>query len=172
MARPSYKGRIASIYFRSSEELRQFAGEAKAAGCPLSTYILEMVAKAREAAHSRPHEIISKDLEDMKQELRIVRKENREKELLLEHYETELFKLRNQTFSQVDAHHTGKEYETRLVSMLQEGKTLSSYKILQELGVDPNDSDAVRLISNQLEELRKFGLVKETAAGWRWMVKR
>ena len=82
-------------------------------------------------------------------------------------YETELFKLRNQTFSQVDAHHTGKEYETRLVSMLQEGKTLSSYKILQELGVDPNDSDAVRLISNQLEELRRFGLVKETANGWR-----
>ncbi len=56
-----------------------------------------------------------------------------------------------------------------MVSMLQEGKTLSSYKILQELGVDLNDSDAVRLISNQLEELRRFGLVKETAAGWRWI---
>ena len=171
MTRPTYRGRIASIYFRSSEELQQFALEAKAAGCPLSTYILEMVAKAREAAHSRPHEIISKDLEDMKQELRIVRKENREKELLLEHYETELFKLRNQQFAQVDIPGQG-EYETRLVPMLQEGKTLSSYKILQGLGVDPNDSDAVRLISNQLEELRKFGLVKETASGWRWMVKR
>jgi len=167
MARGRYRGRIASIYFRSSEELQQFAEEAKAAGCPLSTYILEMVTKAREAAHARPQEI-SKDLEDMKRELRAARKENREKELLLEHYETELFKLRNQMFAQPEAS-DHRKYETHLIAMLQEGRTLSSYKILQDLGVDPNDSDAVRLISSQLEELRKFGLVKENANGWRWL---
>lgn len=43
---------------------------------------------------------------------------------------------------------------------------------LSTLAEEGYDSDAVRLISNQLEELRRFGLVKETASGWRWMVKR
>ena len=40
---------------------------------------------------------------------------------------------------------------------------------LSMLAEEGYDSDAVRLISNQLEELRRFGLVKETAAGWRWI---
>ena len=38
---------------------------------------------------------------------------------------------------------------------------------LSMLAEEGYDSDAVRLISNQLEELRRFGLVKETANGWR-----
>ncbi len=40
---------------------------------------------------------------------------------------------------------------------------------LSMLAEEGYDSDAVRLISNQLEELRRFGLVKETANGFRWI---
>ena len=40
---------------------------------------------------------------------------------------------------------------------------------LSMLAEEGYDSDAVRLISNQLEELRRFGLVRETANGFRWI---
>ena len=60
-------------------------------------------------------------------------------------------------------------YDTRLVGMLRQGKTIDSYRILISLGIDPGDSDAVKMVKNQLEELRRFNLVKETPAGWRWI---
>jgi hypothetical protein len=40
---------------------------------------------------------------------------------------------------------------------------------LKELGVDPGETEAVKLVNNQLESLQRFGLVKETAQGWRWI---
>jgi hypothetical protein len=52
---------------------------------------------------------------------------------------------------------------------LRRGKALEGYSILKELGIDPTDTQAVKLIDNQLESLRRFGLVEETANGWRWI---
>jgi hypothetical protein len=40
---------------------------------------------------------------------------------------------------------------------------------LKELGIDPGETEAVKLINNQLESLRRFGLVEETANGWWWI---
>ena len=166
MPRSKYAGRMATLYFRSEEELKVFAEAAQASGCSLSTYILETVGKAQAEAASKPPADLSRDVEDMKTEIRTLRKESREKELLLEHYETELFKLRNQAFS-VAGSEGKRTYD--VIPILKRGQTVSSYKLLQELGVDPEDAEAVRLISNQLEELRRFGLLKETANGWRWL---
>jgi hypothetical protein len=40
---------------------------------------------------------------------------------------------------------------------------------LKELGIDPGETEAVKLVNNQLESLQRFGLVKETNQGWRWI---
>jgi len=52
---------------------------------------------------------------------------------------------------------------------LRRGKALEGYSILKELGIDPADTEAVKLVNNQLDSLRRFGLVEETASGWRWI---
>jgi hypothetical protein len=52
---------------------------------------------------------------------------------------------------------------------LQRGKALEGYAILKELGVDPSETEVVKLVNNQLESLQRFGLVQETAQGWRWI---
>jgi len=41
--------------------------------------------------------------------------------------------------------------------------------LLSELGVDPKDSDLVKGLSTQLEELEEYGLVKPVGKGWRWI---
>jgi len=40
---------------------------------------------------------------------------------------------------------------------------------LKELAIDPSKTEAVKLVNNQLESLRCFGLVEETTTGWRWL---
>jgi hypothetical protein len=40
---------------------------------------------------------------------------------------------------------------------------------LKELAINPSETEAVKLVNNQLESLRRFSLVEETANGWRWL---
>lgn len=163
-----YAKRSATIYFRSEGELREWAEDAKSLGCSLSNYVLEMVQKSRSVLASNPRADLSRELEEEKRENVILRKDNRDKELLLSHYEKENFKLRNRIFQEIDQDGIG-EYDSRLVEILHQGKTVDSYKLLDAMGIDPKDSEAVKLVGNQLEELRRFGLVKETASGFRWV---
>ena len=141
---------------------------AGASDCSLSKYIFEMVSKSQAASKSPSQPNISKDLEELRKENRMLKKDNQEKILLLEHYETELFKARNKAYLDIDSDES-RAYDTRLVEMLRQGKTIDSYRILIDLGIDPGDSEAVKMVKNQLEELRRFNLVKETPAGWRWI---
>ena len=60
-----------------------------------------------------------------------------------------------------------------MTSILKRGKTLDGYSILNELAIDPGEIEAVKLVNNQLESLRRFGLVEETAIILhRWIVAR
>jgi hypothetical protein len=168
MPRSRYADRIATIYFPGPEERKEWAKDAKDAGYSLSQYILEMVSLSRNAQKSQPTYFSSKDIEEVRKENRMLKRDNQEKALLLEHYETELFKARNKAYLAVDSDEA-QDYDARLVELLRKGKTVDSYRILTGLSIDPRDSDATKIVKNQLEELRSFGLVKETPAGWRWI---
>jgi hypothetical protein len=86
----------------------------------------------------------------------------------VEHSQAEIYKLRFSGFAQLDSD-KAHEYDAELVSLLKKGRVLDPQEILSNLGIDPRDGQAVKLVSNQLEELRRFGLVRETHNGWRWV---
>jgi hypothetical protein len=46
---------------------------------------------------------------------------------------------------------------------------MDSYKILEALGIDLKDSELVKAISRQLEDLEAYGIIASTPKGWRWM---
>jgi hypothetical protein len=62
-----------------------------------------------------------------------------------------------------------RRHDQELINVLKRGKALEGYTILKELSIDPGETEAVKLVNNQLESLRRFGLVEETANGWRWI---
>jgi hypothetical protein len=61
-----------------------------------------------------------------------------------------------------------RRHDEELIKILRRGKSLEGHSILKELGIEPDDTEAVKLVYNQLDSLRRFGLVEETANGWRW----
>jgi hypothetical protein len=99
---------------------------------------------------------------------RQLEQENSLQKANLEIMQAEVYKQRFADFEQVDAlgMHS---YDRALVDMLKRGKVLDFQEILGGLGIDPRDSQAVKLVSNQLEELKRFGLIRESAHGWRWL---
>lgn len=62
-----------------------------------------------------------------------------------------------------------RQYSRELVDLLMTRGSLDSYEILQALGIDPMESDQVKSISTQLEELERYGPVKADGRGWQWM---
>ena len=46
---------------------------------------------------------------------------------------------------------------------------MDSYKLLEELGIDLRDSDLVKAVTNQLEELEGYKLVKTDGRTWTWI---
>jgi hypothetical protein len=51
---------------------------------------------------------------------------------------------------------------------LKRDVTVDSYKLLEELGINPSNSKLVKAVSRQLEDLEAYGLVTSMPHGWRW----
>ena len=91
------------------------------------------------------------------------------KTLLLEKMESEIYKIRYINFQKVEMSEGTRYHDAELINLLKRGKILDGYSILKELAIDPRETEAVKLVNNQLESLRRFGLVEETAKGWKWI---
>jgi oligoendopeptidase F len=62
-----------------------------------------------------------------------------------------------------------RRYSRDLVELLKARGSVDSYKILETLGVDPMESELVKAVSKQLEELEGYGMIKPDGKGWRWI---
>ena len=166
MPRPSQVQYL--IYPPSKELIGEWRAESKEQGTSLNNYIIEMVERSRRLENANPRPDLSKENSELKEENRKLRDDLRIKELILQKYEGELYKLRYGAFSNMDKQGQ-KEYDETLVVALKRGRTMSDRDIYSELGIDPRDAEAVKLVSNQLKGLMRYGLVEETTLGWRWI---
>lgn len=168
MPRPEYLGRCHMLYISSKKDLEMWEDRAKRSGISLSKYILEMAERGYEIETSQPRgSQIAQELGQMREDTRRMREELKLKSLVLEKYETELFRLRNESFVCPDFEGV-RQYSKDLVNLLRRGGAWAGPEILKDLHIDPRDSDAVQILYRQLQILQSLGLVSEEARGWRW----
>lgn len=169
MPRDEYKNRYASVYFGTQEEKLFWEKFAQERGTTLSNLIFEGLSSLRDRETATPRPDLIKENEALRDELRQVRSELKLKSELLRRYEDENYKLRFADFESVDPRSGSRKFDAELIKLLKRNKkTLNSSGILDALGIDSRDMQAVKLIRNQLESLLRFGLVTENSSGWRW----
>jgi hypothetical protein len=169
MVAPSLKERYTTIYFPSEEDKKRWEELAKEARVPLSKFIYEMAEKSLDDGKEAPRSELVRELSETKEEAQKLRSDLKIKNMLLEKLEGEVYKTRYASFSDVDSDSGKRRYDEDLIAILKgRNRAIDGYALIKELGVDPRDSEAVKLVSNQLESLRRFGLVEETGDGWRW----
>jgi hypothetical protein len=168
MTLPKYNDRRFELYFPSAEDLKRWKSSAEGAKMPLAKWVYETVEQhlASKEAGPRPDKL--KELAELKEEAQQLRAMVRIKDSLLQRLETDLYKSKFSGFEEADAEGL-QNYDVQIIEILKRGKTIEGYSILRELGIDPKDSQVIRLVKNQLEELRKYGLITETANGWKWI---
>ena len=169
MVVPGLKARYIDVYLPSEAAKREWEEEAKKAGLPMSKFIFEAVEAFRGLKEETPRHEMVRELAEAKEEAQKLRGELKMKTMLLEKVDADLYKARYASFQEVQMSDGTRRHDQELIKILQRGKPLDGYAILKELGIDPGETEAVKLVNNQLESLRRFGLVEETANGWRWI---
>jgi hypothetical protein len=169
MVAPGLKARYVDVYLPSEKSKHEWEEEAKKAGLTLSKFVFAAVEAFRAAKDETPRYEMVKELTEAKEETQKLRTELKMKTLLLEKLDTEVYKARYASFHEVEMAEGTRRHDQKLIEILQRGKALEGYSILKELGIDPGETEVVKLVNNQLESLQRFGLVKETTQGWKWI---
>ena len=169
MVVPGLKARYVDVYLPSEAAKQQWDAEAKKAGLPLSKFVFEAVEAFLAAKDETPRYEMVKELAEAKEEAQKLRAELKMKTMLLEKLEADVYKVRYANFQEIEMGEGTRSHDQELIKILQRGKALEGYAILKELDVDPGETEAVKLVNNQLESLQRFGLVTETAQGWKWI---
>lgn len=168
MVKPD-KSRYVYVYLPSAEDKARWDKLASEAGVPLSKFVIEIVENAlAEESDIKPRAELVKQLGSLKDEIRKLQDELRLKNVVLDKYETELKRYRSATFLEEDFK-GARTYTRELINILKRGNVIDSYRLLEELGIDPRDADLVKAVSAELDNLEAYGLVTSTPRGWRWV---
>ena len=167
MVKPD-KSRYVYLYLPSSEDKKRWENLAIEAGVPLTKFVIEIVENALlEESEFKPRAEMVKELGSLRDEVRKLQDELRLKNIVIDKYESELKRYRSATFLE-GGFEGSREYNHELVELLKRKGVVDSYRILEELGIDPREADLVKAISSQLDNLEAYGLVESTPRGWRW----
>jgi hypothetical protein len=163
------KSRYVYLYLPSTEDKTRWGDLAKEAGLPLSKFIIGIVEDAlAEESDFRPRGKLVKEIAAQRDEIKTLREEIKLKSIVLDKYENELKRYRSAAFVE-EKFEGARKYTHDIVDILKRGKVIDSYRLLEELHIDPRDSDLVKGVSTQLENLEAYGLVTSTQRGWRWV---
>lgn len=168
MVKPD-RSRYIWLYCRSKAQKDEWQALAEKADTPLSAWCASIIEeRIAEDEEHRPRHKIAKELESLKAENKTLRDDLRQKEVVLQRYEAELRRYRAEPF-QADQFQGIRPYSKELVDILRGRHHVGSYEILELLGIRPDESQAIKSVSKQLEELEKFNLVRADGKGWQWI---
>lgn len=167
MPRPDANDRQFMMYFPSQVDRERWRKIAKKAKMSFTDWIYSMV-EARLVEESEDAQAATDQKISLQAEARQLRRELQKSEARISDLETEVFKLRNQLFASPMPTKLG-DIDAKLMAALRSGGTWANREILQELGVDANDIEAIEIVTKQLQILQDHGLVRESARGWKWI---
>jgi hypothetical protein len=161
--------RYTYVYHPSRDHKERWEKIAAKARTSLSKFIIGTVdCVIDENEEFQPRREMVREIEVVKKENKALRDDLHQKSIVLERYEAELKRYRSQAFLE-DDFQGARRYSRDLVELLKARGSVDSYKILETLGVDPMESELVKAVSKQLEELEGYGMIKPDGKGWRWI---
>jgi hypothetical protein len=163
------KSRYVWLYLPSKADKDRWQALADKAQTPLSKFCISIIEEGlAEEEEFKPRRELSQEMETLKAENKNLRDDLHQKAIVIERYEGELKKYRSQSFLGED--YAGvRRYNKEIVNLLKSRGQADSYRILEDLGIDPRESDLVKAVSRQLEELEAYGMVKTDGRTWRWI---
>lgn len=162
------KSRYVYLYLPTAEDKQRWQSLADEAGIPLSKFVIEVVENSlTEESDFKPRGELVKEMGKLRVEMKELRDDLKQKKIVMEKYENDLKRYRSEAFLQ-GKFEGARRHNKEIIAILKRSGVIESYRLLEELGIDPKETDLVKAVSNQLEDLEGWGLVSSTQRGWRW----
>jgi hypothetical protein len=164
------KERAIYVYLPSHEMVKAWKKRAEKQGVSISKFVIEHVENSLQQEEDpvyKPRGELVKEISELRNEIKDLRKDNRQKRIVIERLENELRRYRAEVFLEEDFKGVRK-YDKELIEILKRRGVVDSDNLLRDLGIDPRDSNLVKAVSKQLESLEAYGLISPTKRGWRW----
>ena len=162
--------RYSYVYHPSRPHKERWEKAAAKAHTSLSKLIIAAVdGLLDENEEFKPRREMVRELESLRSENKSLRNDLSQKTIVLDRYDAELKRYRAQPFQEED-YRGMRRYSKELVEVLKTRGQADSYKILEALGIDPRESELVKAVSRQLEELEAYGMIKTEGRSWQWIV--
>jgi len=164
------KPRAIYVYLPSVEQKERWQKHAERLGASISKFVIEYVENSlrqEEEPDYKSRSDLWKENSELKQRINDLGKKKRILETVVDRLEQELRRYRAKPFLEEEFQGL-RGYEKELITLLKSQDAVTSDQILSHLGVDPSESDAVKGVSKQLENLEAYGLVKSSPRGWKW----
>ncbi|MGA3404892.1 MAG: hypothetical protein ABSD49_04075 [Candidatus Bathyarchaeia archaeon] len=168
----SINERYVYAYLPSVEMVKDWKARAKKSNVSISQFVYEQVTNSLRQEDGeesyKPRAALIEELRKKDDNIGRLTRENEITKLALERVESELRKYRAEPF--LEEKFSGiRKYDQKLIEILKKGETIDSDHILRQLRVSPRETDLVKAVSKQLENLEAYGLVEKTRRGWRWV---
>ena len=163
------KSRYVYLYLPTADDKHRWQSLADEAGIPLSKFIIQVVEEALvQESDFKPRGELVKEIGKLRSENKELRDDLNQKKIVLEKYENELKRYRSEAFLE-DKYEGLRKYNKEIMAILKRGAVIDSYALLEELGIDLKETELVKAVSKQLEDLESYGLISSTQRGWRWI---
>ncbi len=163
------KQRAIYVYLPSHDAVNRWKGLAKKAGTSISKFVAEHVENSlnKEEKGFSSRSTLLEENKHLRETLQDKNKRVEHLELLVEKLEEDLRFYRSKMFT--DTEFTGvRSYDRKLIEILREPGTHSTEELLSSLRIKQNETEAIKAISQQLENLEAYGLARSTMKGWKW----
>lgn len=109
----------------------------------------------------------AKRIQELEQEVDELRREVRQKDMVIEKLEDDLQQYQMEPFADDDFEGV-RRYDRELIEIIQNSDRVTGTEIRRRLDLDPTDSDQMQALDTQLQQLESYGLITSTPRGWRW----
>ena len=166
----SIKERRVDVYLDTLDRKERWTELAEEADESLSKFVQRCVEYAIERGGPDFAELgeRSKQIQELKEEVSELRKEVEQKNIVIEKLQSDLQRHRLEPFIE-DDYEGVREYDRELIEILQGADRITGDELVRRLDIDPSESDLMQAVDRQLQQLEDYGLIDNTAKGWRWV---
>jgi AmiR/NasT family two-component response regulator len=166
MASSKYRPKIIEIYASSEDEAKKIREAADSAGLTTSKFVLNSVLPhIYKKGDEVPRYSLVEETSQLREEVRRLKEDSRARDILLERYEAELRKVRDNAFLSPSGEAA---LDPELLQILRKGP-IHEHRLLDALKISNDNGKAIRAISRQLSFLEASGFIAKGPNGWRWL---
>jgi len=167
----SIRERSIYVYLPGVEMVKQWKNMADQSGMSISKFVIEHVNNSLQQEQNKESYESRSELLD---EIRTSKEENKEQckkikmlDTLVDRLESEVRSYRLKPFIEEDFSGVRK-YELELINLFKKRKDIRKEDLLDHLGINPMDTNVVKSIKKQIDNLEQYGLLKDIGGKWRW----